>query len=127
MLRTHRVGSRGNKQEALLSASLTLQLRRGLPWGPRAVRASKAHRLSTALFVTCSCERIVHRLTMKLQHVRARNGLLVKLVDQENLAAEYDSSYCTYEDAREQPNISISHVIFNGHHISLPDGVELSC
>ena len=62
---------------------------------------------------------------MKLEHVRACNGLLVKLVDQENLAAA--SSYCTFEDARERPNISISHVTINGHHISLPDGVELSC
>ena len=98
-----------------------------MPWGPRAVRTSNAHSLPTALFVTCSCERFVHRLTVKLQHPRACNAVLVKLVDQENLAAEYNSSYCTFEDAREQPNISISHVIFNGHHISLPDGVELSC
>ena len=46
--------------------------------------------------------------------------MLVKLVDQENLKSEI-------RDGREEPNISISHVIFNGGHIVLPDGVALTC
>ena len=61
-----------------------------------------------------------HRLKIRLQHIRAGNAVLVKLVDQENLMAEF-------EDAHEAPNIDVSHVIFNGNHIMLPDGVALSC
>ena len=46
--------------------------------------------------------------------------MLVKLVDQENLTRELG-------DDREEPNIMVSHIIFNGSHIVLPDGVALSC
>ena len=41
---------------------------------------------------------------MKLQHVRACNGVLVKLVDQENLAAEHEQTDNQFEDKRERPN-----------------------
>ena len=57
---------------------------------------------------------------MHLLHVRACNAVLVKLVDQENLMAQFG-------DEREQPNIYVRHVIFHGNHIVLPDNVALSC
>ena len=65
-------------------------------------------------------ERLAHRLQISLQSPRACNAVLVKLVDQENLMAEY-------ETARGAPNISICHVAFNGNAIVLPDGLALSC
>ena len=56
---------------------------------------------------------------MRLQHVRACNAVLVKLVDQE-LTAEY-------VEERERPNIFVRHITFRGSHIALPDSVALSC
>ena len=57
--------------------------------------------------------------------MRAGNAVLVKLVDQENLAAEHVTY--TFEDKRERPNITVGHITFNGSHIALPGGVALSC
>ena len=59
-------------------------------------------------------------LAIKLKYVRAGNGVLVKLVDQENLMA-------MFEDEHEAPNIDVGHVIFNGSHVVLPAGVALRC
>ena len=53
--------------------------------------------------------------------------MLVKLVDQENLMAEYEGHCHDFEEKRELPHISVGHVIFNGNHIMLPSGVALSC
>ena len=57
---------------------------------------------------------------MHLLHVRACNAVLVKLVDQELLAAEFG-------DACEHPNIYVRHVTFHGNYIGLPNSVALSC
>ena len=83
-----------------------------------------------AMCLACACELFqaahdlwaacAHRLKIGLQHVRAGNAVLVKLVDQENLMAK-----CS--DEHEAPNIDVGHIIFKGSHIVLPDGVALSC
>ena len=71
-----------------------------------------------------------------LQRYWAGNAVLVKLVDQENLAAEHGERGLhfeggqldhQFEDERERPNITVSHVTFNGSHVVLPDGVALRC
>ena len=59
------------------------------------------------------------RMTIHLLHPRACNAVLVKLMDQENLMAEFG-------DARKHPNIYVRHIIFHGNHIALPDNVALS-
>ena len=69
----------------------------------------------------------VHRLPINLRHMRAGNAVLVKLVDAENSVPPHECFGYVYEDAREHPNISVSHVTFNGSHIVLPDSVALSC
>ena len=65
------------------------------------------------------CDCIARSLKITLEHCRAGNAVLVKLVEPENLYKLHNE--------REEPNISISHVIFNGSHIVLPDGVALRC
>ena len=70
----------------------------------------------------------MHRLKIgPLQRYWAGNGVLVKLVDQENLAAEHAQRGLHFEDKRERPNITVSHVTFNGSHVELPNGVALRC
>ena len=61
-------------------------------------------------------------MAIKLEHVRAGNAVLVKLVDQENLAAEVERYQHDFEDKRTHPSISVSHVIFKGNQIVLPGG-----
>ena len=69
-----------------------------------------------------------HRLKISLQHLRACNAVLVKLVDQEDLMAEIeDSPSADSFHRRKRPNISVRHVTFTGKHVVLPDGMALSC
>ena len=85
-----------------------------LKWYPA---SSFYERFRTGTTSVCNT---AHWLKIKLQHFRAGNAVLVKLVDQEDLTREF-------EDDREELNINVGHVIFNGSHIVLPDGVALSC
>ena len=89
------------------------------PWGSSLTRMPRLPVIRVFKMTKC-CDSIARSLKIKLEHCRAGNAVLVKLVDQENLTREL-------EDTREEPNISISHVIFNGSHVMLPDGVALSC
>ena len=66
------------------------------------------------------CSPSVHRLTIGLKHLRACNAVIVKLVDQENLMAQYG-------DERARPNICVSQVNFRGYNVILPKSLALSC
>ena len=77
------------------------------------------------------------RLCITLRNWVAGNAVLVKLVDQENLMAAFEAMAQRIgsrgmgaesdSDERREPNISVSHVMFNGCQAMLPDGVALSC
>lgn len=67
------------------------------------------------------------RLSIGLEHYRACNGVLIKLVDQENRSAELEQRGHQVEGERKRPNITISHVAFNGSRVKLPSGVKLRC
>ena len=66
-----------------------------------------------------------HRLTIGLQHWRAADAVLVKLVDQYNVSwGTVDEGY--EEEVDEPDHIDVGHVTFKGAHIALPDGLTLS-
>ena len=58
---------------------------------------------------------------IKLQHWRAADAVLVELVDQYNHMWEDEDQY------PEPPHIDVGHIVFNGAHIVLPDGLTLGC
>ena len=58
------------------------------------------------------------RMTFPLKHPRACNAVVLKLLDQENLMAEW-------YDGHEEPNIDITSVAFRGRQFLLPHGLQL--
>ena len=68
-----------------------------------------------------------HRLSIGLKHYRACNAVLIKLVDQENRRDELEQRGHQIEGKPERPNITVSHIAFNGSRVKLPGGVALRC
>ena len=62
------------------------------------------------------------RLAIKLQRFRACNAVLVKLVDSLCLLGELLGGA-----EFPHPDIDVTHVIFSGSHIVLPDGLAVGC